>query len=61
MHTARARFDAALETATKADLAKKETAVRALARPLDVMTFAQNGLITSMRAWWSADTIFSAG
>jgi len=24
---------------------------------LDVMTFRDDGLVTSMRAWWSADTI----
>ncbi len=56
LHTIRtsggeAAFHFRIETDTGAGIATME--------PLEVMTFSEEGLITSMRAWWSdADLVF---
>lgn len=56
-----------LELEGRVRTAGNEGAAAMIARPvadpslrvetLDVMTFGDDGLVTSMRAWWSADTI----
>jgi steroid delta-isomerase len=56
-----------LELEGRVRTAGNEGAAAMIARPvadpslrietLDVMTFGDDGLVTAMRAWWSADTI----
>jgi steroid delta-isomerase len=51
------RVRTAANAGAAAMIARPAADARMRVETLDVMTFADDGLITSMRAYWSADTI----